>query len=98
MERKMLKVPSLQITGATKLLGVLGAPITHSFSPRIHRCWIKEAHANYLYLPFHCEARELETFLRSLQQLPCLGVNLTVPLKETALQFLDEITPEAALI
>ncbi|MBC6419391.1 MAG: shikimate dehydrogenase, partial [Prochloron sp. SP5CPC1] len=48
------------ITGKTKLLGVIGDPVEHSFSPAMHNAAIAHLNLNYVYLPFPVKREDLE--------------------------------------
>ncbi len=77
---------------------VLGHPIHHSLSPRMHGYWLKELCIAGSYEAIDTPPEKLESTLNYLQQQGYKGVNLTVPLKELALSFLDEIDPIAEQI
>ncbi|MBM3575776.1 MAG: shikimate dehydrogenase [Alphaproteobacteria bacterium] len=81
-----------------RLAGVMGWPIAHSRSPRIHNFWLNQYAIDGVYIPLAIEPVKLEGALRALPQLNFLGCNLTIPHKERALNFVDEVTPEARRI
>ena len=83
------------ITGNTKLLGVMGHPIKHSFSPAIHNAALTEAGLDYAYLPLEVPAESLENTLRWIRTLNFRGFNVTIPHKNKILSLLDEVTEEA---
>ncbi|PPD43488.1 MAG: shikimate dehydrogenase [Methylocystis sp.] len=80
------------------LAGVMGWPISHSRSPRIHNHWFTEHAIAGAYVPLAVEPGKLETALRALPALGFAGCNLTIPHKETALRCLDHVDPAAARI
>ena len=80
------------------LAGVIGCPIAHSKSPQVHRHWLKSLGISGYYVPMHVEANDLEEILRSLPKAGFVGVNLTVPHKERALEIADLVTDRATLI
>jgi shikimate dehydrogenase len=80
------------------LAGVMGWPIAHSRSPRIHNHWFAEHGVNGVYVPLAVEPGKLEAALRALPALGFSGCNLTIPHKEAALPFLDRVDPAAARI
>lgn len=80
------------------LAGVMGWPIAHSRSPRIHNYWFARHGVEGAYVPLAVEPGRLETALRALPALGFSGCNLTIPHKEAALAFLDDIDPAARRI
>ena len=82
----------------TKKLGVLGFPISHSKSPKLHNFWLKKYNIDAVYEPYPVEPENLEKFLREMPEKGFLGVNLTIPHKEAALKFVDEINRTANII
>ena len=70
-------------------LGVLGFPIGHSKSPKLHNYWLKKYNIDAVYEPYAVEPENLEKFLREMPENNFLGVNLTIPHKEAALKFVD---------
>lgn len=80
------------------LAGVMGWPISHSLSPRLHSYWLKENGLDGAYVPLPVSPDNLEHALRALPKLGFSGVNLTVPHKETALPFLDQVSDVASRI
>ncbi len=85
-------------SGAARLAGIMGWPVKHSRSPRLHGAWLKTYAIDGVYVPLPVAPENLGAALKALPMLGFAGVNLTVPHKETALQFLDEITPVAKRI
>lgn len=73
------------------LAGVIGCPVSHSLSPRLHGYWLREHGIEGAYLPLKVSSRDLEAALRGLPFLGFSGVNITVPHKERALQLCDEV-------
>jgi shikimate dehydrogenase len=80
------------------LAGVMGCPIMHSRSPRIHNLWLAEHGLIGHYAPLLIEPAGLEKALHALAPLGFSGVNLTIPLKELALNIVDRIDPLAQSI
>ncbi len=80
------------------LAGVMGHPVLHSRSPRIHNHWFAKYGIAGTYVPLAIEPSGLEAALRALPGLGFAGCNLTIPHKEAALSILDEIDPLARRI
>ena len=77
------------ISGKTKLAGVVGWPVGHSLSPRVHGYWLRRYGIDGAYVPLTVAPEALEQALRALPALGFRGANLTLPHKEKALSFLD---------
>ncbi|MDD5585830.1 MAG: shikimate dehydrogenase [Alphaproteobacteria bacterium] len=86
------------ISGRAKLAGVMGWPVGHSRSPRLHGTWLRQYGIDGAYVPLAVEPSRLEQALRALPALGFRGVNLTIPHKEAALGIVDRIEPLAARI
>lgn len=86
------------IDGRTQLLGLIGWPVSHSFSPAMHNAAIAALGLNMAYLPLPVAAERLPDALRGLGALGFRGVNVTVPHKEAALPHLSAIFPAARVI
>ncbi|WP_299600782.1 shikimate dehydrogenase [uncultured Tateyamaria sp.] len=80
------------------LAGVIGSPISHSKSPQLHRHWLKTLGLRGDYIPMDVSAQDLETVLRTLPKAGFVGVNITIPHKEAALEIADLVTDRATLI
>ena len=72
------------------LAGVMGCPIKHSLSPILHNYWFKEECLQGSYVPLLVEPDKLKSALRSLVKLGFSGCNLTIPLKELAIEIVDD--------
>lgn len=87
-----------------KIAGVMGYPISHSLSPRLHGYWIKKYGIEATYEPWAVKPEDLKDKLRSLaaeapkKQAQFCGTNLTIPLKEAALNIVDILEPSAEII
>ena len=81
----------MTVTGAARVAGVMGWPVAHSRSPRLHGYWLAEHRIDGAYVPFAVRPETLATALGALSALGLRGVNLTVPHKERALDALDEV-------
>lgn len=82
----------------TQIVGVIGHPIKHSFSPLMHNISFEMLGLNYIYLPFDVAATNLKTALKGMIALGIRGVNVTLPLKEKIGQYLNEISDEANIV
>ncbi len=80
------------------LAGVIGSPVSHSLSPKVHGHWLARYGIPGHYVPIRLTHETFENGLRSLPTLGFRGVNVTLPFKEKALTLADVISDRAALI
>lgn len=78
-----------------KWYAVIGNPIHHSISPRMHEIWFRTHNIDASYVPILVEPDRLEQSVESLFLLGCSGFNVTVPFKEAIMPFLDELDQSA---
>ncbi|OSP55344.1 shikimate dehydrogenase [Pseudoruegeria sp. SK021] len=78
------------------LAGVIGHPIGHSKSPRLHGHWLKFYGISGHYVPLDVAAGDFERVLRTLPLAGFVGANVTIPHKEVAVSLADEVTERAA--
>ena len=74
---------------------VIGNPIEHSLSPKLHNYWIKNNGIKAIYEKQKLDESELEQFIAQIKKENINGVNVTVPFKKTIIPFLDELSIEA---
>lgn len=87
------------MTHQQKLIyGLIGYPIKHSLSPRMHNAAFSYLEINAEYRLFEKEPQSLNDFLSSLNEQKISGLNVTVPYKEKAVPFLNSLSKEAKLI
>ena len=70
--------------------GVIGYPIHHSLSPRLHGFWLKQYGIEGSYVTVEAVPEEFEKKLRELMEKGWRGVNVTLPHKETAAKLVDD--------
>lgn len=83
------------ITGAAKIAGVMGWPISHSLSPRLHGFWLDQYNIDGAYLPLAVTPERFESAVRALPELGFKGANVTVPHKEAAFAAMDKLSETA---
>lgn len=82
----------------TKLTGLLGHPIKHSYSPLIHNVAFQLLNLDYVFLPFDVPPASLKTSLKGMIALGIKGFNITIPHKENITQFMNNVSEEASII
>jgi shikimate dehydrogenase len=80
------------------LAGVIGSPIAHSKSPRLHQHWLRRYGIRGYYIPMDIASADLENAMRTLPKLGFVGVNVTIPHKEHVMSFADQISDRAAIM
>ncbi|GAB5389242.1 MAG: shikimate dehydrogenase [Alphaproteobacteria bacterium] len=81
-----------------KLAGVMGWPIGHSQSPKLHGHWLKRYGIDGAYVPLAVHPDDAEQALRALPKLGFAGCNVTLPHKQIALAVCDQVDPYAARV
>ena len=74
---------------------VIGNPIEHSLSPKLHNHWLKENNVQAIYDKKKVNENELKNIISDVKDEKINGINVTVPFKKTVIPFLDELSPEA---
>ena len=88
----------MKITGKTKVVGLMGYPLSHTISPAIHNSAFSALGLDWVYLPFEVQPEYLKEAIFGLKPLGIAGVNITIPHKVQALAYMDGLSPEAELI
>jgi shikimate dehydrogenase len=86
------------LTGRACLAGVVGWPVAHSRSPRLHGFWLARHGIDGAYLPLAVRPENLAVALKALPALGFAGVNITLPHKSAALGLVDRLDPQAKRI
>ena len=74
---------------------VIGNPIEHSLSPKLHNYWIKKNNIKAIYDKKKINENELENIILEVKKGKISGINVTVPFKKAVIPFLDELSTEA---
>lgn len=88
----------MNIGGATRLVGIIGDPVTHSLSPAIHNAAFAALGLDFAYVPLLVPADRVGEAVAGLRALGFRGANVTMPHKAAVLPFLDEVSSDARLI
>ncbi|MDB5368662.1 MAG: shikimate dehydrogenase [Roseomonas sp.] len=84
------------LTGQARLAGVLGWPVSHSRSPRLHGFWLRRHGIDGAYLPLPVAPGDFAAAVRALVTLGFRGANVTIPHKEAAFALCDVVDATAA--
>ena len=71
---------------------VIGNPIEHSLSPKLHNYWIKKNNINAMYDKKQLGENEIKGIINEVKNEKINGINVTVPFKKSVIPFLDELT------
>ena len=74
---------------------VIGNPIDHSLSPKLHNFWLKKNRIEAVYEKKLLEEKEIPKLIESIRKSEINGVNVTVPFKNSVIPFLDSLSSEA---
>lgn len=82
----------------TQIIGIIGHPIKHSYSPFIHNVAIEIKKLDFVYLPFDIPSSNLRSALKGMIALGIRGFNVTIPHKESAIQNMNGVSEEVSMI
>ncbi|GMU95657.1 MAG: shikimate dehydrogenase [Ignavibacterium album] len=82
----------------TQLVGLIGHPIKHTYSPFIHNVAFELTGLDYIYLPFNVVPVNLKSAIKGLVALGYKGFNVTIPHKVKVKEFMSKISEEAAFV
>ena len=83
------------LSGRARIAGVIGWPVAHSLSPRLHGFWLRHYGIDGAYIPLPVAPQDLEAAVKALPKLGFVGANVTIPHKETVIAHLDHVAPLA---
>lgn len=87
-----------KLTGHTRIVGVIGDPVSHSRSPQMHNAAFAKAGLDYVYVPFHVHPDDLGAAIAGFKAINVVGINVTLPHKQAVIPFLTSTSREAELI
>ena len=88
----------MKIKGSTNVVGLIGNPVEHSFSPPMHNAAFKALNMDYVYVAFDVLPENLENASMGGTALNIKGLNVTIPHKINVMEYLNEIDDVARLI
>lgn len=83
------------ITGKTKVCGIIGDPVAHSMSPIMHNAAFKELELDFIYVAFKVSQEDLKGAVSGVRSLNIKGINVTIPHKVAIIPYLDRLDPLA---
>lgn len=86
------------VSGATRLAGVIGAPIRHSLSPAIFNAAFDALDLDWVYLAFEVQPGDARGALDAMRALDIGGLSVTMPHKDAVAELVEHCTPEAAAL
>ena len=87
-----------RISGHTQLLALLGSPVGHSASPAMYNYSFEKLGLDYAYVAFDVKEEGMEQAIEAMKLFNMRGCNVTMPGKNIAVKFMDELSPAAELI
>jgi quinate/shikimate dehydrogenase len=87
-----------KISGKTGLLGLIGSPVGHSGSPAMYNYCFEKLGLDYAYLAFDIKVEEVEKAIDAIKTFRMRGCNVTMPCKNEAVKYMDELSPAARII
>lgn len=84
------------ISGQAKIAGVIGDPISHSLSPKIHNFLLQKYQIDAVYIPLKISTTDLASCLKLLPKMGFVGCNITIPHKEQAFKLCDSLSKAAS--
>ncbi len=88
----------MQISGKTRVYGVIGDPIEHSLSPAMQNAAFTELKLDCVFLAFHVTPNNVEHAMRGIRGLGICGLNVTMPHKKAVIAYLDEVDETAKFL
>ena len=88
----------MKIKGSTNIVGLIGHPVEHSFSPPMHNAAFKALGMDYAYVAFDVNPDDLKSAICGANALNIKGFNVTIPHKIEVMKYLDELDEVASLI
>jgi shikimate dehydrogenase len=88
----------MKINAKTRITGLIGYPVEHSFSPDMHNAAFEELGLNFCYIAMAVSPERLPDAVEGIRSLGFHGINVTVPHKQNIMPLLDDIEDEAQFI
>ena len=86
------------ITGTTRVAGVIGDPVRHSLSPRLHNAAYEALGLDWVFAAFEVRAGDTAAALDAARALGFVGLSVTMPHKTAMAELCDDLSPDAAAL
>jgi len=88
----------MEISGKTKVCGLIGDPVEHTLSPAMQNAAFNDLKLDFIYVAFRVKIGELGNAMVGMRSLGIHGLNVTMPHKNVVINHIDEIDPAAKFI
>ena len=88
----------MNLKASTNIVGLIGHPVSHSFSPLMHNEAFRDLNLDYAYLVFDVKEDNLKNAIEGAKALNIKGLNVTIPHKINVIPYLEELDEIASLI
>jgi shikimate dehydrogenase len=78
-----------------KKYGIIGKPLSHSFSPTLHNFWFKKNNLKAKYSLIEVEKKQIRDIINKIRTKDLHGINITVPYKQEVIPYLDLVVNDA---
>ena len=87
-----------RISGRTGLLGLIGSPVGHSGSPAMYNYSFARLGLDYVYVAFDIKQDQVKDAIAAMKTFRMRGMNVTMPCKNEAVKYMDQLSPAARII
>ena len=87
-----------RISGHTGLLALIGSPVGHSGSPAMYNYSFARLGLDYVYVAFDIKEGQTKDAIAAMKTFKMRGMNVTMPCKTAACQYMDRLSPAAQII
>jgi len=87
----------MEVTGKTRVVGIIGDPVSHSLSPQMQNAAFSEMGLDICYIPLHVTSQNLGAAISGVRAMEFVGANVTIPHKVIVMDFIDQLADTASL-
>ena len=88
----------IETTNKTKLFGIIGTPILHTLSPKMHSYMAKKSGQDLAYLAFDVTPLNFDDVILGVKKMGASGFNITAPHKISVMKHLDKVSDDARIM
>ncbi len=88
----------MDVTAKYELIGLMAYPIRHSLSPEMQNKALEKAGLPFTYMAFEVDNDSFPAAIEGLKALKMRGTGVSMPNKQLACEYVDELTPAAKLV